>query len=592
MDFFGLTRQRVSLFVFLTIAAAFFEGFGMAMFLPVLEFVEKGQDVALLAEKSGMWKRLIDLFTYLDVSVTLMSLLAVAIMMMLLRVVFIYARQVYSAWLGQEVLHTTRSNLFDAYAAMDYGNYTKLSSGGIINVLTTEAQRAGGSFNALFALASNSVVVLGFAGVLLWISAPLTGLAIAFLAVAGTVVAYYVRHTRKYSHKATGANDRYSRMVLERLGGYRLMKLTATAEREAGRVRGASGQVRDLLFWLAKIIASVDLIMEPMALLAGGGILYFAVEHFGMSLAEVGLFVMILLRMLPLAKEIMKSRQSYYSCVGSLKAVLDGYQNALSCHEVIGGERDFGTLQQSITLKGVTFTYQGGEHPALDDINLTIPAGKVTALVGSSGAGKTTMADIIPRLRVPQQGQVLYDGVDGAEFNLPSLRRGMAFVSQDAAILDDSVAENLRFARPDATEEQIWDALDRARAREFVESLPEGLQTRLGERGTMLSGGQKQRLSLARALLQDTGVLILDEPTSALDSETEKDIQKAIDALRKAGGKTIVIIAHRLSTIRHADQIVVMSQGRVMEQGTHEELMVSEDWYARVSGMQSADAAQ
>ena len=238
----------------------------------------------------------------------------------------------------------------------------------------------------------------------------------------------------------------------------------------------------------------------------------------------------------------------------------------------------------------MTFTYDGSDTPALDNISLTIPAGKVTALVGPSGAGKTTLADLIPRLYVPQQGRVLYDGVNGAEFDLFSLRSNMAFVSQDAAVFDDTVRGNLRFVKPEASEEEIWVALERAKAREFVEALPHGLDTFVGERGFILSGGQKQRLSMARALLQNTGVLILDEPTSALDSETEEDIKLAIDGIRSNTETTIVIIAHRLSTIRDADQIVVMMDGRIAEYGAHEDLMVSEEWYARVSGMQSSSA--
>ncbi len=588
IEFFGLTRRRVAVFVGVTVAAAFFEGFGMAMFLPVLEYIEKGQNLDVLRGKSQMWDRLIETFALVDVPLTLASLLAVAIVLMLLRVVFIYLRQIYTAWLSQEILHVTRSNLFDGYMGMDYGAMGDLSSGGIINVLTTEAQRAGGSFGSLFALISNLVVIAGFFAVLLWLSVPLTLLAVGFIGLAGAVVAYYVRHTRRYSQQATGANDRYSRMALERLGAFRLVKLTATGQREAGNLREASGEVRDLMYWLSRIIASVDLIMEPLVLLAGGAILYLAVTVFGMSLSQVGLFVLILLRLLPLAKEAMRSRQSWQSCTGSLDAVLRGHEQSLTAREAAGGGRPFTGLTQGIRLEHVSFAYPGAEAQALTDVSLDIPAGKVTALVGPSGAGKTTLADLIPRLRVPQSGRMLYDGVDGAEYDLASLRRGMAFVSQDAAILDDTVAANLRFARPDADEDAIWLALERARAAEFVRSLPEGLDTRLGERGTRLSGGQKQRLSLARALLQGTGVLILDEPTSALDSETERDIQRAIDGLREAGGTTIVIIAHRLSTIRGADQIAVLTDGRVTEQGSHAELLVSEEWYSRVSGMQSA----
>ncbi len=588
LAFFGLTGSRIAPFVSLTVLAGVFEGFGMAMFLPVLEFIEKGRDPALLASQSVMWERLIQAFRFLGWDITLVTLLAAATGVMMLRVIFIYARQVYSAWLSQEILHVTRSNLFDAYLAMDYEAYTGLSSGGVINVLTTEAQRAGGSFNSLFALVSNLVVLTGFACVLVWLSAPLTVLAVAFLGAAGLVVAWWVRHTRQYSFKATEANERYSRLALERLVGFRLVKLTAAGEREAARVRVASGRVRDMLYWLSRLVAGVDLIMEPMVLVAGSGILYMAVSVFGMSLSEVGLFVLILLRMLPLAKEVMKSRQSWQSCAGSMMAVLENHDNAVAHRETYAGTEPMGPGPKAIVLEDVTFSYKGAQRPTLTGVNLEIPSGGITALVGPSGAGKTTLAELIPRLRVPQRGRVLYDGVAGERYDLRSLRSGMAFVSQDAAILDDTVAGNLRFVRPDATDDDLWDALSRARAGEFVTALPKGLETRLGERGVVLSGGQKQRLSLARALLQRTGVLILDEPTSALDSETERDIQQAIDDLRRRGEATVVIIAHRLSTIRGADRIVVLEGGSITEQGTHAELMVSEEWYSRVSGMQSA----
>ena len=577
------------MFAGLSIVAALLEGFGMAMFLPVLEFVEKGQNAAQLAQASEMWRRLLGVYSLLGIEVSFLALVASAVVVMLVRVLVIYVRQVYTAWLGQEMQHTTRSNLFDAYMSMDYGSTTLLSSGGLINILTTEAQRAAGSFAALFALAANIAVCLGFVVVLLWLSAPLTVLAVVFLGVSAVTVAYYVRHTRSFSHAATSANDRYSRLALERLGAFRLVKLTATSAREAERTRHASQTVRDLLYWLSRVAASVDLIMEPMVLISGGAILYLAISAFGMSLSEVGIFVLILLRLLPLAKEVMKSRQTYNACAGSLKAVIDSHARAVAANELQGGRNHLLTLKISIAFKNVSFTYPGVQTPALLDVDLEIPAGKVTAFVGPSGAGKTTLADVIPRLRVPQTGKVFYDGIEGAEFNLGSLRRCMAFVSQDAVVLDDTVAENLRFVRPEATEAELWDALSRAQAADFVRSLDRQLETRLGERGTRLSGGQKQRLSLARALLQDSTVLILDEPTSALDSETERDIQIALDNLRTTGNVTVIIIAHRLSTIRNADQIIVMKDGRVAEQGSHDDLIISEDWYARAAGMQSGN---
>jgi subfamily B ATP-binding cassette protein MsbA len=583
---FGLNKSRIALFAMLSVGAALLEGFGMAMFLPVLEYVEKGRDLGLLQANSEMWRRLLKAYAMLGVEANLATLLAAAVGLMLLRVVVIYARQTYIGWLRQHIQHSIRSALFAAYMAMDYGSFIRLSSGSMINVLTTETQYAAGSFAALFALFANGVVVAGFVVILLWLSWPLTLLAVVFLGLSGLAVGYYVRNTRSNSHVASDANRRFSSLALERLGAFRLIKLTTQGPREALRVRAASDEVRRQFYWLARAGASVDLIMEPMALLSGGVILYVAVSNLGLSLAEVGIFVMILLRLLPLAKETMKSRQTFHASAGSLAAVIGGHANALAQREAGGGQRQFDGLRQAIRFEQVSFSHPGSQVYALQDISLEIPAGRVTALVGPSGAGKSTLAELIPALRRPLEGRVLYDGQDGAEFDVASLRRRIAFVSQDAAILDDTVAKNLRFVRPEATDDQLWNALDGAQAAGFVRAMDAGLQTILGERGTRLSGGQKQRLSLARALLQESSILVLDEPTSALDSETEEGIQRALAELRTQGRVTIVIIAHRLSTIRDADQIVVLMDGRIVEQGSHEQLMISEDWYARISGIQ------
>ncbi len=583
---FGLTARQLWAYLALTLAAAMFEGFGMASLLPVLDFVEKGQTPELLAQTSPMWKYLVQAYQTLGLVPNLVVLVVSAIGVMLIRVVLIYARQVYSGWLSQEMQHRTRSRLFEAYLAMDYGSYLRLSSGGMMNVLTTEVQRASGCFGALFALTANLTVCVGLSLVLLWLSAPLTFLAVVFLGISAVTVSRVVRHMRGDSRAATEANDRYSRLALERLNAFRLTKLTVCAKREGLRVRSASQDVAQRLTTLTRGVASVDLIMEPVVLISGGAILYLAIVVFGMTLAEVGIFVLILLRLLPLAKEVMKSRQTYLACSGSLRALLSGYAEAHGARERCAGTMRFAGVRDSIRFEAVRFVHPGANSPALDGIDLTIPAGKVTALVGPSGAGKTTLADLIPRLRTPSAGRILYDGVDGAQFEIATLRTAVGVVSQDAVILDDTVANNLRFARPGAVESELWAALEMAQAGDFVRGLDGQLNAQLGERGARLSGGQRQRLALARALLQLPEILILDEPTSALDSETERGVHEAIEKLRITGAITVVVIAHRLSTIRSADQIAVLRGGRIVEQGTHDELILSEDWYNRVSSLQ------
>ncbi|MDY7000468.1 MAG: ABC transporter ATP-binding protein, partial [Thermodesulfobacteriota bacterium] len=505
---------------------------------------------------------------------------------------FTYGRQAYIAWLSQDVLHQTRTNLFRAYARAEYGLFDKLSTGHMANLLTTETQRAGGYFSALFALIANMIVIAGYMLVLFWLSVSMTFFATILLVIGGLAVSYFIRRTKRLSRQTTTSNEDFSFLLIERLTAIRLLKLSAASRRESGNVGEASARVRDNMYGMAKLNARIDLLLEPFVVAAGVFILFSAVTVFNMSLPQIGLFMLVLLRLLPLCKELLRSRQSVMASIGGIEAVRFGLDLAVRAREPEAGRgRSFEGLSRGIAFQEVGFTYPEKAEAALLDISLTIPAGKITALVGPSGAGKSTLADLLPRLREPGTGTILFDGVEAAGYSLQSLRRGMAFVSQDTSILNDTVRANVAFARPEADEAEVRQALLKARALEFVESLPQGLETVLGERGAKLSGGQRQRISLARALLQKASILVLDEPTSALDSETERDIQAAINDLRKTGETTIIIIAHRLSTIREADQIVVLSNGRIVEQGTHKELLVSEDWYARVSGMQSARRA-
>ena len=587
---FGLTIPRVFLFLSISLSAAFFEGFGMAMFLPILEYIQEGRDVVVMAETSKLWTAIFGAFSFFGLRVNLASLLAVVLFLLLLRVLFMYVRQVYSAWISQEVLHGSRMTLFNAYLNAEYSLFDGVSTGHALNVITTETQRVGTYFSSLFSVISNGVVIVGYAVVLLWLSVPMTIFGLCFLTVGGLVVAYFIRHTKKMSFKTTASNEALSFLLVERLSEVRLLKLSAVIKREIKKMARASRKVRDNLFFLNKLKARVDLILEPFVVLTGVAILFTAVNFFNMALAQVGLFMLILLRLLPLSKEFLRSRQTVFSNSGSIKAVLDGVFEARQAEEreSDGKALAFQGLSRGISFENVGFTYPGQDKPALLDINIFIPAGKTTALVGPSGAGKSTLIDLLPLLRRPQKGRILFDDQPSLSYDLQALRRGMAFVSQDAAILNDTVLANIAFARPDATDDEIWEAMDKARAKGFVESLPQGINTVLGERGTRLSGGQRQRLSLARALLENTPILILDEPTSALDSEVERDIQEAMAEMRREGNVTIIIIAHRMSTIRGADKIVVLQEGRVKQEGTHEELSASKEWYAMVNDLQTS----
>ncbi|HST86251.1 MAG TPA: ATP-binding cassette domain-containing protein, partial [Kineosporiaceae bacterium] len=234
-----------------------------------------------------------------------------------------------------------------------------------------------------------------------------------------------------------------------------------------------------------------------------------------------------------------------------------------------------------VAFEGVTFRYPGSETPAVDGVTLDVPAGSTLALVGETGSGKSTLASLVARLYDTESGRITIDGVDIRDLLLADLAAIVGVVSQETYLLHTTVRENLRYARPDATDEQIENAARSAQVHELIESLPEGYDTMVGSRGHRFSGGEKQRIAIARTLLRDPRVLVLDEATSALDTETERAVQQAFEAL--AEGRTTITIAHRLSTVRNADQIAVIDHGRIIESGTHQSLLASEGRYAALA---------
>ena len=278
-------------------------------------------------------------------------------------------------------------------------------------------------------------------------------------------------------------------------------------------------------------------------------------------------------------KKLAKLNNSMQMGLGAGERILDMLDRTPEIKDV-DGAISLHSENPSITFENVVFGYNDDERNALDDVSFDMPAGKVTALVGASGSGKTTALNMVPRFYDPVSGQVTIDGKNMRDFTLESLRKHIALVSQDVTIFDDTARANIAYGKPDASEQEIILAAKAAAAHDFVNDMPQGYDTILGEHGTKLSGGQRQRIAIARAILRNAPILLLDEATSALDNESEKAIQSSLAELQK--GRTVLVIAHRLSTVQGADQIIVLDQGKIAEQGNHEELMKVNKLYARM----------
>jgi subfamily B ATP-binding cassette protein MsbA len=283
--------------------------------------------------------------------------------------------------------------------------------------------------------------------------------------------------------------------------------------------------------------------------------------------------------------------------VGQLNSIRTTLANAAASVEIVydflrednkpfmfKGQLPYEGLKHEIKFTSLDFAYPGHEQLALNDICLTLPRGQTLALVGSSGSGKSTLASLLARFYDPTEGTITLDGTDLCQFDLTTLRRRMGIVSQETFLFNDSVWNNIAYARPDATEEEVVNATKQANAYDFIQGLPQGWDTKIGDRGVVLSGGQRQRLAIARALLQDPDILILDEATSALDTISERLVQQALDDLSR--DRTTLVVAHRLSTICQADKIAVLSQGKVIEIGSHDELLEQESEYCKLWQMQ------
>ncbi len=510
--------------------------------------------------------------------------------LMLLRGVTSYGSSYLLAWVANNMLLGIRRDMFDRLLGMSDEEYKRGDTGRLLNRFTIDAGNVTAyATDVVTVLVRETLVVLALLGVLIYMSWQLTLIVLVVLPASVYVASLFIRRLRRINRDTISMNAELTRVVQESIEGQRVIKLFDGYERESGRFGYVNGRLRRFAMRAASADAALSPLSQFFIALSVAAVIAVALYQANQGTLTVGSFAAFMAALGQIFDPVKRLTKIASSMQRMLTAAESVFTLVDSKPEADDGTREFEEpIEGRIEFRNVGHRFEGGRANVLEDINLVVEPGSTVAFVGRSGSGKTTLVNTIPRFVVPSSGQVLIDGCDVRDIKLKSLRRQLALVSQDVVMFDGSIAENVGYgALDEATRDDIRDALRAADLLDFVDSLPDGMDTQVGENASQLSGGQRQRLAIARALIKNAPILILDEATSALDNESERQVQASLERLM--AGRTTLVIAHRLSTVQKADRIVVLDSGRIVEQGRHEELLAQGGVYAGLYRMQFRD---
>jgi ABC-type multidrug transport system fused ATPase/permease subunit len=586
----GNERPMFLAFIGVSLLGALSEGLGISLLAPVLDAISGRSgfaDVPILGRVSG-W------FAGLAPDIRIQAVAVAIAVVTILRNALQYVIDVMGAIFPLRLERKLDLRGYAALMAVEIAYIQEKDYGSHANAMSGWPARVTAMLNNLSTIIWSLMTMVVYGVMMMVVSWQLTALAVIFVLVVSVVLKWFFSGVLHRAGAAqTSAQTALSQATMESLTGMKVVRLAAAEPVMTRRFSQALDRLNRLQRHIAMITALGPFVMATAAGLFICALLYgSAALHRSeptVWVASLLLFLFLLFRLMGPVNRINLARSYLVSNMHAFE-MLNAFYRETDDRRQPNGARIAAPLRQGIVLDGVTFAYNSREATVIHDLSVSIEGGKTVAIVGPSGAGKTTLIGLVTRLYDPQKGRILVDGVDLREFDVRSWRKRLAVVTQDTFIFNDTVAHNIGFGRENVPIERIEAAAKLAAASDFIEQLPQKYDTVLGDRGVRLSGGQQQRIAIARAILADPDLLIFDEATSHLDIFTEREIQAAMARLSQ--NRTLMVVAHRLSTIRNADIVLVMDKGRLVEQGTHRELLARRGIYWQMVMHQRLDLAE
>jgi len=590
-------RKTLPFYVIFTVLSALFNTVNLALLAPLLKILFQ-EDIPTEVPVKPNYEFSIDYFTslfdYHFITLlqeegklqTLYYVLVFFLSITFLYVIFLYLSGIVLSYIRANVIRNIRTTIYNNVTSLDIGFFTNERKGDVMSRITNDVQQIEATVvNSMKVIFREPVYIIAYLVTMLYFSVNLTVFALIYILITGVIISEIIKRLKKQSTLIQETLGRIVSMLDESLSGIRIIKAFNAVKMVNHKF---SQEVDDYantnisMSYKNEMATPVSQILGALAI--AGLILYGSSRVFkGFIEAEFFLtFIVIFTQLLNPSKAISKEVSSIQRGLAAGTRIFQIIDLKPTIVNVPDAEK-ITEFQKNIEFQNVSFAYQN--ERVLKNINLTIKKGTTLALVGMSGGGKSTLADLVPRFYDPIDGQIFLDGKPLKNYEIESLRQLMGIVTQESILFNDTIFNNIAFGKPEASHEEVEQAARIANAHQFIVQTENGYQTNIGERGTKLSGGQRQRISIARAVLKNPPILILDEATSALDSESEKLVQEALTNLMK--NRTSIVIAHRLSTIQHADEILVLQDGEIVERGKHEELVRNNKIYTKLTAMQT-----